>query len=82
MSHRGWHQGVPELSVGSDTSAMPCWYQEPSGSLSFPPDIFQQQSHEPVSRCRWNCFRGGWWGVLGTLPSPGGSTPFHRAWTG
>lgn len=36
MSHRGWHQGVPGLFVGSDTSAEPRWYQEPSGSPSFP----------------------------------------------
>lgn len=36
MSHRGWHQGVPGLFVGSDTSSEPHWYQETSGSLSFP----------------------------------------------
>lgn len=60
MSHRGWHQGVPGLFVGSDTSAKPRWYQQPSGSPSCPPDFFQQQSHELGSHFRWNCFQGGW----------------------
>lgn len=95
MSHQEWHRGVPGLFVGSDISAEPRGYQEPSESPSFPPDFLQQQNHEPGSHFGWNCFRwncfrqreggGVCWGhcpaQLGALPGPAANTPFHRALT-